>query len=70
MSFAVRRADTDDLETLVDMRMAFLAEVHTGTSTVSVDELTSRVRASIASMIAAGDLMAWFAEAQETSRQP
>jgi len=64
MSFTVRQANADDLDALVDMRMAFLAEVQTGTSTVSVDELTSRVRASIAAMMAAGDLVAWFAEVE------
>ena len=62
MSFVVRQATVDDVDTLTDMRMAFIDEVKHGEYEIPPEELKGRVRTSIQSMIPTGDLAAWFAE--------
>ena len=62
MSFVVRQAGVDDVEGLVETRMAFIDDVRNSEVEILAEELARRVRESIAQLFGTGDLVAWFAE--------
>lgn len=58
----IRRAGVEDMETVIDLRMAFLQEMQPGACGSEVQQMLDLTRQYVVDKLSKGEFLVWFAE--------